>query len=107
VRWLQKVGAPREGVPALVSANLRKLPVSIVIVGEEGAALGAADMLRREGYDGSVTMISADNFASHDLPNLSKEYLAGTYLRTLVPLRSLEYKVTSGRFGVALGRLPL
>ena len=35
-------------------------PSSIVIVGGGGAGLAAAEMLRREGYSGPVTMISAD-----------------------------------------------
>src|SRR5688572_31183632 len=38
----------------------RSLPSSVVIVGGGAAGLAAADMLRREGYDGPVTMISAD-----------------------------------------------
>src|SRR6266478_238597 len=36
-------------------------PRSIVIVGGGAAGLAAADMARREGYDGPVTIISADS----------------------------------------------
>src|SRR5258707_9417752 len=32
-------------------------------------------MLRRKGYDGPVTMISADDSAPYDRPNVSKDYL--------------------------------
>jgi len=76
---------------ALVSANLQKPPVSVVIVGGGGAGLAAADMLRREGYDGPVTMISADDSAPYDRPNLSKDYLAGTAPDDWIPLRSPEF----------------
>src|SRR6516162_360301 len=47
-----------------------ELPASVVIVGGGGAALAAADMLRREGYQGGITMISADDSAPCDRPNL-------------------------------------
>ena len=53
-------------------------PESIVIVGGGPAGLAAADMLRRHGYGGPITMISADEAPPSDRPNLSKEYLAGT-----------------------------
>src|SRR5688572_27205932 len=45
---------------ARASTATRSLPSSVVIVGGGAAGLAAADMLRREGYDGPVTMISAD-----------------------------------------------
>ena len=60
----------------------------IVIVGGGAAGLAAADMLRREGYDGPVTMISADDSPPTDRPNLSKDYLAGTAQEDWIPLRS-------------------
>jgi NADPH-dependent 2,4-dienoyl-CoA reductase/sulfur reductase-like enzyme len=44
-------------------------------------------MLRREGYDGSVTMLSDDDAAPVDRPNLSKDYLAGSAPEDWVPLR--------------------
>lgn len=37
-------------------------PASVIIVGGGAAGLAAADMLRREGYDGPVTMFSADDY---------------------------------------------
>ena len=57
-----------------------------MIVGGGAAGLAAADMLRREGYDGPVTMISADADPPVDRPNLSKDYLAGEAQDDWIPL---------------------
>jgi apoptosis-inducing factor 3 len=72
-------------------AQLRSEPVSIVIVGGGGAAGAAADMLRREGYEGPIAMISADDTPPVDRPNLSKDYLAGTAQEDWIPIWPLEH----------------
>ena len=66
-------------------------PDSVVIVGGGAAGLAAADMLRRQGYDGAVTMISADDSPPVDRPNLSKDYLAGSAQEDWIPLRGPEF----------------
>jgi NADPH-dependent 2,4-dienoyl-CoA reductase/sulfur reductase-like enzyme/nitrite reductase/ring-hydroxylating ferredoxin subunit len=71
-----------------------KAPRSVVIVGGGAAGLAAADMLRREGYSGPVTMVSADDVAPYDRPNVSKDYLAGTAPEAWMPLREADYYVT-------------
>ena len=70
-----------------------KAPASVLIVGGGAAGLAAADMLRREGYEGPVTILSADNSAPYDRPNLSKEYLSGKAPEDWMPLRSPDYYV--------------
>jgi NADPH-dependent 2,4-dienoyl-CoA reductase/sulfur reductase-like enzyme/nitrite reductase/ring-hydroxylating ferredoxin subunit len=66
-------------------------PSSIIIIGGGAAGLAAADMLRREGYDGPLTMISADSAPPCDRPNLSKDFLAGTAPDEWIPLRPPEW----------------
>jgi NADPH-dependent 2,4-dienoyl-CoA reductase/sulfur reductase-like enzyme/nitrite reductase/ring-hydroxylating ferredoxin subunit len=66
-------------------------PASVVIVGAGAAGGAAAEMLRREGYDGPVTLIGADEFLPYDRPNLSKDYLAGTAPEEWIPLRSEDF----------------
>jgi len=66
-------------------------PSSIIIIGGGAAGLAAADMLRREGYRGALTMISADSTPPCDRPNLSKDYLAGTAPEEWIPLRPAEW----------------
>jgi NADPH-dependent 2,4-dienoyl-CoA reductase/sulfur reductase-like enzyme/nitrite reductase/ring-hydroxylating ferredoxin subunit len=66
-------------------------PASVVIIGGGAAGNAAAEMLRREGYDGPVILIGADEFLPYDRPNLSKDYLAGTAPEEWIPLRSADF----------------
>src|SRR5438552_7650567 len=66
-------------------------PSTVVIVGAGAAGNAAAEMLRREGYDGPITLIGADKFLPYDRPNLSKDYLAGTAPEEWIPLRPPEF----------------
>ena len=77
--------------PAALSTKRSKAPASVAIVGGGAAGLAAADGLRSEGYDGPVTILSADDSAPYDRPNLSKDYLAGAASDEWMPLRSPEY----------------
>jgi len=79
--------------PPAARATSTATPRSIVIVGGGAAGLAAADMLRREGYDGPVTMISADRDPPVDRPNLSKDYLAGEAQENWMPLWPSELYV--------------
>jgi len=49
----------------------------IVIVGGGVAAGSAAETLREEGYDGDVTLLTAEAHPPYQRPPLSKGYLAG------------------------------
>ena len=72
-------------------APSRSEPRSIVIVGGGAAGLATADKLRREGFAGALTLISADDSPPYDRPNLSKDFLAGTAPDDWIPLRSSDY----------------
>jgi NADPH-dependent 2,4-dienoyl-CoA reductase/sulfur reductase-like enzyme/nitrite reductase/ring-hydroxylating ferredoxin subunit len=63
----------------------------VVIVGGGAAGFAAAEMLRRRGFAGSIAMLSNDDDAPVDRPNLSKDYLAGSAPEDWVPLRGDDW----------------
>ena len=79
--------APRKTEPrARASA-----PESVVIIGMGASGVVAADTLRREGYQGRMTMVDGDRDAPVDRPNLSKDYLAGNAPEEWVFLRPPDF----------------
>jgi apoptosis-inducing factor 3 len=66
-------------------------PGRIVIVGGGAAGFAAAEMLRRQKYEGGLVMLSSDDALPVDRPNLSKDYLAGAAPEEWLPLRDQSF----------------
>jgi apoptosis-inducing factor 3 len=81
-------------------------PSSVLILGGGAAGDAAAQRLRLLGYDGPVTIVSADKDPPVDRPNLSKDYLAGTAQEEWIPLRPPSY-YDENRIDLILGRRAL
>jgi NADPH-dependent 2,4-dienoyl-CoA reductase/sulfur reductase-like enzyme/nitrite reductase/ring-hydroxylating ferredoxin subunit len=83
----------REKLPP--AAPIRRTPPapprSIVIVGGGAAGFAAAQRLRELGYEGPLTLLSADQLAPYDRPNLSKDYLAGEADPAWMPLKNANF----------------
>ena len=65
--------------------------MNVIIVGGGAAGNAAAEMLRREGYRGDLTLLSADDSVPYDRPTLSKDFLNGSASEKMVPLRSKDF----------------
>jgi apoptosis-inducing factor 3 len=71
-------------------------PKAIVIIGAGAAGSAAAEMLRRTGYSGAITMIDPDRSAPYDRPNLSKDYMAGNAPEEWIPIRPEGFYEVNG-----------
>jgi 3-phenylpropionate/trans-cinnamate dioxygenase ferredoxin reductase component len=64
---------------------------SIVIVGAGHAGVQVAASLREEGFDGAVTLLSAEPHLPYQRPPLSKAFLKGTMDADGLPLRAAQF----------------
>ena len=71
-------------------------PGRIVIVGGGAAGFAAAEMLRRQEFDGNIVLLSDDSAPPVDRPNLSKDYLAGSAPEDWLPLRPDSFYAEAG-----------
>src|SRR6185369_7126577 len=62
-----------------------------VIIGAGAAGYAAAQTLREEGFRGSIVMITREDRAPYDRPNLSKDYLHGHAEPEWMPLRAEDF----------------
>jgi NADPH-dependent 2,4-dienoyl-CoA reductase/sulfur reductase-like enzyme len=65
---------------------------SIAVVGASLAGLRAVETLRREGFDGRLTLIGAEPHLPYDRPPLSKVMLAGEWDEAKLSLRTSPYE---------------
>ncbi len=78
---------PDDGIASSTAMRQRSSAAeSVVIVGGGAAGAMAAETMRRDGYDGFITIIEAGPSAPYDRPNLSKDYLAGSAPEDWIPL---------------------
>jgi apoptosis-inducing factor 3 len=79
----------REKLPPVpvVERTASSDPTRVVIICGGAAGFAAAQRLRDLGYAGGLTLLSADDQAPYDRPNLSKDYLAGEADPAWMPLK--------------------
>ncbi|MFI7130766.1 FAD-dependent oxidoreductase [Nonomuraea sp. NPDC050153] len=91
VDQVHTLGRPEKAAPPRPGPRRRPVEIGrVVIVGASLAGLRAAATLRREGYAGTLTLISAEPYEPYDRPPLSKQVLTGqvTAQDTALPRRA-------------------
>ena len=77
--------------PARITLASRDEDVkSVTVVGASLAGMRAAEALRREGFDGEITLVGDETGAPYDRPPLSKQVLAGEWAPERVALYDAE-----------------
>src|SRR4029079_16082652 len=89
--WVTEKIEPTEQRSTDKARSASKNAERVVIVGGGAAAFATAEMLRREGFAGSVALLSTDDAAPYDRPNCSKDYLAGNAPEDWIPLKTAEF----------------
>ncbi|MFF4659212.1 NAD(P)/FAD-dependent oxidoreductase [Streptomyces sp. NPDC001381] len=82
----------------------------VVVVGASAAGLAAVETLRREGYDGTLTLVGDEPHLPYDRPPLCKQLLASEWAEDRLRLRRPEDLAALGldlRLGVAASGLDL
>jgi 3-phenylpropionate/trans-cinnamate dioxygenase ferredoxin reductase subunit len=64
---------------------------SVVIVGASLGGLRAAELLRRKGYTGPLTLVGDELHLPYDRPPLSKQLLTGAFSEEQLALRRKPY----------------
>jgi NADPH-dependent 2,4-dienoyl-CoA reductase/sulfur reductase-like enzyme/nitrite reductase/ring-hydroxylating ferredoxin subunit len=82
---------PRRKAAVHPRSSRHDAPSAVAIVGAGAAGNSAAETLRHLGFEGSITLVDADESAPYDRPNLSKDYLAGTAPDEWLPLHPRSY----------------
>ena len=84
------------------------VPEHVLVVGAGLAGLRTVENLRRDGYEGRISLVGAEEHLPYDRPPLSKQFLAGEWERTKVDLCTAEdldelgVRTHLGRSAVAL-----
>jgi NADPH-dependent 2,4-dienoyl-CoA reductase/sulfur reductase-like enzyme/nitrite reductase/ring-hydroxylating ferredoxin subunit len=77
--------------PAMTKSDSSADARLFVILGGGAAGYAAAQTLREDGFQGSVLMITREDRAPYDRPNLSKDYMQGHAEPEWMPLRADEF----------------
>jgi apoptosis-inducing factor 3 len=100
----------KQPTPAVQCSPSGEAPNRVVVVGGGAAGFAASEQLRREGYEGALTILSDDSDAPYDRPNLSKDYLAGEASEDWIPLRPPSFYADNAielRLGARAARIDL
>ena len=85
-----------ESIPQQRTVEMARYEPSVdkrtfVVLGAGAAGTAAVEVLRQQGFQGKIVMISAEQNLPYDRTKLSKDYLQGNAESDALPLRSCEF----------------
>ena len=75
---------------AMNLAARHRPPRSVIVVGASAGGLTTVEALRRQGFDGSITLIGDEDHLPYDRPPLSKQVLSGAWPEHRIRLRESD-----------------
>lgn len=69
-------------------------PSNVLVVGFGAGGLATVEAMRREGFTGTLTVMSAESTLPYDRPPLSKQYLSGTVDASRIALATKDHLET-------------
>jgi NADPH-dependent 2,4-dienoyl-CoA reductase/sulfur reductase-like enzyme/nitrite reductase/ring-hydroxylating ferredoxin subunit len=88
--------APARRTMPMTDADARADGRTFAVVGGGAAGAAAVETLRQHGFRGRIALISREDRAPYDRPNLSKDYLSGAAPADWLPLRSDAFYESHG-----------
>ncbi|MGJ3253899.1 MAG: FAD-dependent oxidoreductase [Elainellaceae cyanobacterium] len=83
--------APRQQPPPMASYDPDADPRVFVVIGAGAAGINAVETLRKDGFQGRVIMVTADDELPYDRTKASKQYLSGNASENSMLLRSPDF----------------
>lgn len=87
---------PQQRTPDMVSYSPEADSRTFVVLGAGAAGTHAVEILRQDGYQGRIVMISGAQAPAYDRTMLTKKYLQGKADEDALPLRSPEFYQAHG-----------
>src|SRR5579883_1846842 len=87
ISFMQRLALGCRPNPITIRATEEIVSSSIVVIGAGQAGAQAIETLRRQGYDGTLTLVGDEPHVPYQRPPLSKKFLSGELAEDRLPIK--------------------